>query len=383
MRRSRASDSDPSASASPLRGVPIGVKDIFDTAGIPTEHGSELFAGRIPSRNSDVVEAIAKAGAIMFGKTVTAELAFLHPGPTVNPWNRHRTPGGSSMGSAAAVAAGIVPLAIGTQTNGSVIRPAAFCGVVGFKPSAGAIPRGGALIFSPTLDQVGVFARNVEDAALLAAALAGPNFKRASTSARHEPRFCVLPLPTLSAADPPMLARFRADIAAIAAAGGDVEFLRSPPPGFEDMLPALRTIMSVEGHWCLSNVVSGRPDAVSSTLKDFLDEGSKVPISVYQSALALRRRMQRAFLAQMRSFDALLTIPAVGEAPGLETTGDPRFCTPWTLIGAPAITIPTGLGPGGLPLGLQLVGRIGRDGQLLRAAGWVAEHLPRLPPLAI
>ncbi len=366
----RASDSDPSSNASPLKGVPIGVKDIFDTAGIPTEHGSELFAGRIPRRNSDVVEAIERAGAIMFGKTVTAELAFLHPGPTVNPWNPQRTPGGSSMGSAAAVAAGIVPLAVGSQTNGSVIRPAAFCGVVGYKPSAEIIPRGGALIFSPTLDQVGVFARTVQDAGLLAATLAGKRLSPGDAGSGNPPRFCVLPRSTISSAELSMLAQFESDVAGISTYGGAIEFL-SPPAGFEQARQVLRTIMSVEGYWCLNNVVLGRPDLVSKTLMGFLEEGSKISVSTYQSALNLRRKLQRAFQSQMRRFDALLTIPTSGEAPGLETTGDPRFCTPWTLIGAPAITIPTGLGPGGLPLGLQLVGGIGRDRELLRAADWV------------
>ena len=361
----------------PLRGIPIGVKDIFDTAGIPTEHGSLLFAGRIPRGNSDVVSALERAGAIMFGKTVTAELAFLHPGPTVNPWNRGRTPGGSSMGSAAAVAAGIVPMAVGTQTNGSVIRPAAFCGVVGFKPSAGTIPRGGALIFSPTLDQVGVFARSVQEAALLATTLAGTSPSSARRSSAHTLRFCVLPPSTLGSAEPSMLARFESDTASIRALGCAIEIV-SPPAGFERALEAHRTIMSVEGYWCLNNLVSRSPDMVSDILKAFLDEGRRTSATTYQSALTLRRKLRKAFDAQIRPFDALLTIPTPGEAPGLETTGDPRFCTPWTLIGAPAITFPTGLGPSGLPLGMQLVGRVGRDGELLRASEWVAERLPRL-----
>lgn len=380
-RCARDADARPDEGASPLKGIPIGVKDIFDTAGIPTEHGSRLFAGRIPRGNSDVVEALEKAGAIMFGKAVTAELAFLHPGPTVNPWNRQRTPGGSSMGSAAAVAAGIVPLAIGSQTNGSVIRPAAFCGVVGFKPSGGVIPRGGALIFSPTLDQVGVFARSVQDAALLASRLAG-DFGEASAGSRHAPRLCVLPASNLSSAEPSMLARFDSDTASLRELGAAIELV-NPPAGFEQALEAHRAIMSVEAYWCLTNLVSRAPDMTSETLKAFLDLGGRTSTAKYQSALTLRRKLRKAFEAQMSTFDALLTIPTPGEAPTLETTGDPRFCTPWTLIGAPAITIPTGLGPAGLPLGLQLVGRPGRDGELLRAAEWVAEHLPGLSPPAL
>jgi Asp-tRNA(Asn)/Glu-tRNA(Gln) amidotransferase A subunit family amidase len=374
-RLAKAADLD--LDESPLRGVPVGVKDIFDTAGIPTEHGSPLFAGRVPTQNSEVVERIEKAGGIVVGKTVTAEMAFLHPGPTVNPWNPRRTPGGSSMGSAAAVAAGIVPLAVGTQTNGSVIRPAAFCGVVGFKPSAGIIPRGGALVFSPTLDQVGVFARTVRDAGLLAGSLAGTRIRRAPAGSVDPLRFCVLPRSTMASADPSMLAQFESDVAGISALGGEIEFL-IPPAGFEQALQVHRTIMSVEGYWCLANVVSSRPEIISNTLKMFLEEGARTPASTYRSALALRRKLMTALAARMSPFDALLTIPTSGEAPSLETTGDPRFCTAWTLIGAPAITIPTGLGPHGLPLGLQLVGRVARDARLLRAAEWVAEHLPQL-----
>jgi len=174
-----------------------------------------------------------------------------------------------------------------------------------------------------------------------------------------------------------MLAQFESDVAGISTLGGAIE-LSSPPAGFEQARQVHRTIMSVEGYWCLANLVSSRPEMVSSTLKGFLADGARTPVSTYQSALALRRKLRTAFAAQMSPFDALLTIPTPGEAPSLETTGDPRFCTAWTLIGAPAITIPTGLGPHGLPLGLQLVGRVGQDGDLMRAAEWVAENLPQL-----
>ncbi|HEX2186054.1 MAG TPA: amidase, partial [Chloroflexota bacterium] len=179
-RPASTTNSDPGARSRAARnselllcGIPLGIKDIIDTAGIPTEHGSALFRGRVPERSAPVVQALEGAGAIVLGKTVTAEMAYFHPGPTRNPWNPARTPGGSSMGSAAAVAAGIVPGAVGTQTNGSVIRPAAFCGVVGFKPSAGRISRTGVLCFSHTLDQLGAFASTVEGVAWLAAAMGG------------------------------------------------------------------------------------------------------------------------------------------------------------------------------------------------------------------
>jgi Asp-tRNA(Asn)/Glu-tRNA(Gln) amidotransferase A subunit family amidase len=211
--------------------------------------------------------------------------------------------------------------------------------------------------------------------------LAGKNFGEATAGSRHAPRLCVLPVSTLSAAEPSMLARFDSATSSLRALGGAIELV-SPPAGFEQALEAHRTIMSVEGYWCLTNLVSRAPEMASDTLKAFLDEGRRRSASTYESALTVQRKLRKAFDAQMGSFDALLTIPTPGEAPSLETTGDPRFCTPWTLIGAPAITIPTGLGPAGLPLGLQLVGRPGRDGELLRAAEWVAERLtPLYPPM--
>ena len=174
-----------------------------------------------------------------------------------------------------------------------------------------------------------------------------------------------------------MLARFDSDTATLGELGAAIELV-SPPAGFEQALGAHRAIMSVEGYWCLANLVSQSPGMASETLKAFLDDGRRTSGSTYRGALTLSRKLRKAFDAQMRGFDALLTIPTPGQAPGLETTGDPHFCTPWTLIGAPAITFPTGLGPSGLPLGMQLVGRVGRDGELLRASEWVAERLPRL-----
>src|SRR5438132_4908383 len=180
------------AATGALARMPVGVKDIFDTAGVPTERGSALYAGRIAERDADVVRNLRAAGAVIVGKTVTAELAFYHPGPTRNPWDLSRTPGGSSMGSAAAVAAGVVPMAVGTQTNGSVIRPAAFCGVVGFKPTAGRLPKAGRFEFSRTLDSVGGFARSVREVAALAGAMAGEEFSRWWSDDRAAPRLAAL-----------------------------------------------------------------------------------------------------------------------------------------------------------------------------------------------
>lgn len=363
----------------PLHGVPIGVKDIFDTAGIPTEHGSALFRGRIPTGSADVVIALEAAGAIVLGKTVTAEMAFYHPGPTTNPWNPSRTPGGSSMGSAAAVAAGIVPAAVGSQTNGSVIRPAAFCGVVGFKPTYETISRAGVLTFSQTLDHVGGFARSVEGVAWLVAAMTGDPLGEwvpgPAAAGGQAPRFAAAPTADRERAEPPAWAQFEADLAALGAAGARIE--RPPlPAGLDEALPVQRTIMAVEAAANFGPAVAGQPGAVSSTLRALLDEGARTPAATYQAALRERTRLIAAFADWAAPFDAVLTLPAAGEAPGLETTGDPRFCTRWTLVGAPALTLPTGFGPAGLPLGLQLVGAPGTDRRLLAAAAWVEARRP-------
>lgn len=379
-RRAAAIDARRAAKASlgALGGVPVAIKDIIDVAGVPTECGSSLYRGRVAAAHAEVVRALEAAGGVVFGKTVTAELAFYHPGPTRNPYDLERTPGGSSMGSAAAVAAGVVPLAVGTQTNGSVIRPAAFCGVVGVKPTSGRLPRGGIMPFAPTLDQVGGFARTVESAALLAAALAGEPLERWWDGPLASPRLAVAPTSDWERAEPVARARFEADVAALAAGGARVERPRLPP-GLDDALPVHRTIMSAEGYASLGRDVFARPDDVSRVLRDLLEEGARTPRERLAEALRERERLAAAFASWAAEYDAILTLPAVGEAPSRDTTGDPRFCTRWTLVGAPCVTLPTGLGPHGLPLGLQLVGAQGADRRLLAAAAWVERHLPPPP----
>jgi Asp-tRNA(Asn)/Glu-tRNA(Gln) amidotransferase A subunit family amidase len=378
----------------------VGIKDIVDTAGIPTEHGSPHFAGRVPERPADVVAALERAGAIVLGKMVTTEVAYYQPGPTTNPWNPSRTSGGSSMGSAAGVAAGMVLGAVGTQTNGSVIRPASFCGVVGFKPSAGRISKAGVMVFSPTLDQLGCFARSVRGTSLMAAAMAGeateawipdmplePRLNerhRGRCTAHHRWhdrsrggfRLAAVPTAEWPYAEPAMRERFEADVAALAAAGARIE-RPALPAGLDESPPVHRTIMAYEGHESLGRTVASDPDAFSDTLKRFLAEGAGIAAARYREALRERARLIGAFGSWARDFDAILTPPALGEAPTPETTGDPRCCTRWTLLGAPALTLPTGLGPAGLPLGLQVVGVPGDDARLLGAASWIEHALPR------
>src|SRR5438093_1012888 len=360
-----------------LSGVPVGVKDIFDTAGVPTECGSALFRDRIPDHDAAVVRNLRAAGAVIVGKTITAELAFLHPGPTRNPWDATRTPGGSSMGSAAAVAAGVVPMAVGSQTNGSVIRPAAFCGVVGFKPTTGRLARGGMFEFSRTLDQVGGFARPVREAATLTAAMAGEPLERWWSDDAGAPKLAAFRTGEWERADIVAQERFQADVDRLASAGGPVAW-PVPPQGLDEAPAILRTIMLFEAARGLADDLRGREDLVSETARRHLSEGAAIPETAYRDALGERDRLVAAFASWAAPYDAILTPAAIGEAPGSATTGDPRFCSRWSLVGAPAIVIPSGLGPQRLPLGLQLVGAPGDDRRLLAAAAWCEARLPQI-----
>lgn len=363
--------------------MPIGVKDIYDTAGIPTEHGSRLFAGRVPDRDADIVRALHDSGAVIVGKTITAELAFLHPGRTRNPYDLERTPGGSSMGSAAAVAAGVLPGAIGTQTNGSVIRPGAFSGTVAFKPTGGRLPTGGALEFSKTLDQVGAFAGSCASIARLSAALAGDGLDEWWTGpSDHAPRFAAVRTGDWGAADEIMRTRFQADVDALASEGGPIEW-PALPEGLDAVPALIQTVMAYESARTLGPLAEARPQDVSEQARAFFARGRTIAPEDYAGAIRERLRLIAAFNDWAAPYDAVLTIPAAGEAPGPETTGDPRFCSRWTFVGAPALVMPTELGPAGLPLGLQLVGARGSDRRLLAAAAWAEALLPKPPAPAL
>ena len=374
-----ARERDAGAPRGLLHGVPVGVKDIFDTAGLPTENGSALFRGRVPEGSSDAVAALEAAGAIVVGKTVTAELAFLEPGPTRNPYGLEHTPGGSSMGSAAAVAARVIPGAIGSQTNGSTIRPAAFSGVVGFKPSGGRLSTAGALEFSATLDQVGAFAGNVASVARLAAALSGDALEEWwSAPAARPPRLAAARTSDWDAAADAMQARFQADVDELASEGGPIEW-PALPEGLDEAPTLIQTIMAYESARSLGPLAEARPEDVSRQARAFFTRGQGIAADDYERVIRERLRLIAAFNEWAAPYDAILTVPAMGEAPGLETTGDPRFCSRWTLVGAPALSLPTGLGPSGLPLGLQLVGARGSDRRLLAAAAWAETLLPAPP----
>ena len=357
-----------------LHGVPVGVKDIIDVAGLPAERGSPVFAGRVAEQDATLVANLAAAGAIVLGKTVTAELAYYYPGPTRNPHDRERTPGGSSMGSAASVAAGVVPAAVGTQTNGSIIRPAAYCGVVGIKPTHGRVPVEGVFPFAPTLDHPGPIARTVEGAAWLLAAMTAQPLDEWWSGDSSTPRFAALRTSEWEGAEESMRARFQADVDAIATQADPVEW-PDPPRGLDAGPEVLGTIMAYEAVRNVGVAVRGREDKVSKVALELLERGAAITDAEYRSALAERARLVAEYARWIRPYAALLTPPTFGEAPPRATTGSPRFCSRWTLLGAPAVTVPTGRGPNGLPLGIQLVGAPGDDRRVIAAATWVEARI--------
>jgi Asp-tRNA(Asn)/Glu-tRNA(Gln) amidotransferase A subunit family amidase len=374
----------------PLNGVPIGIKDVIDTADMPTENGTPLDAGRRPRTDAAVVGRLRAAGAVILGKTVTTELAFMHPAGTRNPHDPARTPGGSSSGSAAAVASLMVPAALGTQTNGSMIRPASFCGVVGYKPSFGLVPRTGIHPLSPHLDTVGVFARSVEDAALVADAIAG--FDEADRSTRpgapprlHDlasspppvrPAIAFVKSPAWEAAD----AATREGFAELVAALGDCCEEVPLPETFAEAVPAQRALM-LAGVARNNRLYAERgAEALSASMRELMAEGRKVTAVDYLAALDWREVLNTGLEAIFDRFDAIVTPAAPGEAPvGVESTGNPVFCTLWQLCGVPAVSLPLLEGPNGMPVGVQLVGRRNHDGRLLRTARWLIDSLAAEP----
>ena len=362
------------ASAGVLHGVPIGMKDIVDVAGLPAERGSRAFRGRVAERDAALVTNLAAAGAIVIGKTVTAELAYYHPGRTRNPHDPERTPGGSSMGSAASVAAGVVPAAVGTQTNGSIIRPAAYCGVVGIKPTHGRVPVEGVFAFAPTLDHPGPIARTVEGAAWLLAGMTARPLETWWSGDTTTPPFAALRTSEWEGADESARARFQADVDAIATHGGPVEW-PDPPRGLDSGPEVLATIMAYEAVRNVGVAIRGREADVSKIALELLERGAAITDAQYRAALAERTRLVTEYVRWIRPYAAVLTPPAFGEAPTRETTGSPRFCSRWTLLGAPAVTVPTGRGPNGLPLGLQIVGAPGDDRRVIAAAAWVEARI--------
>jgi Asp-tRNA(Asn)/Glu-tRNA(Gln) amidotransferase A subunit family amidase len=370
-----------------LNGIPVGLKDIIDTADMPTENGTPLHAGRTPSHDAAVVTMLRAAGAVILGKTVTTECAYFHPGKTRNPHNPEHTPGGSSSGSAAAVAASMVPLTLGSQTNGSTIRPAAYCGVYGFKPTHGLIPRSGVLQLSRTLDHVGLFARSIEDIALLAEEVVG--YDEGDPDTRPRAR---VPFRTLSGEAPPIEPTLafvktphwdRVDAEAKEAFGELVESLGDRVeevelfPSAADGWDWHKIIMEAEMASNFEREWSTGRDKLSEQLRSLIERGREVRAVDYQRALrGIAPAVAGLDELFMERYDAILTPAAPGVAPkGIGATGDPRFCTLWTLLGMPAVSLPLMQGAGGLPLGVQLVGRRNFDARLLRSARWLAARV--------
>lgn len=374
------------AGLGPLHGVPVGIKDIFDTADMPTENGTALQAGRRPREDATSVALLRQAGAVIMGKTVTTELAFYAPGKTRNPHNPGHTPGGSSSGSAAAVADGMVPLATCSQTNGSIIRPAAYCGVVGYKPSHGLISRHGVLAQSRTLDTLGAFARSVPDVALMAEVMMAYDSRDPDMRPSGRPL-----LAELAAQDPPVTPALayvqgpawdraetdtREAFAELAEAlGGSCEAVELPEV-FGQGSPAQRTLHAVEMALNYATLYERGRDRLSPVLTATVEEGQRCLALDYVHALRRREVLNAGLDEVFEQFDAIVTPAAPGPAPeGLEATGDPAFCSLWTLCGVPAVSLPLLTASNGLPMGVQVVGRRGDDARLLRTARWLGETL--------
>ena len=370
----------------PLHGLPVGLKDIIDTRDMPTQRGTPIFKGRQPDKDARIVEMLREAGAVIMGKTVTTELAFVHANETRNPHNTNPSPGGSSSGSAAAVAAQQVPLAVGTQTNGSVIRPASFCGTFGFKPTRGMIPRTGVLQTSKSLDQIGTFGRTLEDVALLADAISG--YDQRDTESDPHARPSTLDGARSDAPVDPELAWFnlpfydRLSEAAAEGMEGVIEILgpriarMDPADQLGELVAVQARIHEYEIASHQAEVFEAHWDQISETLKPIIERARNIGEAEYQDALAVKASAETFFDDFFRDYDAIVAPSAAGEAVPFETsTGDPIFCTLWTLAGLPCVTLPLLVGETGLPIGVQLIGPAHKDDRLLRTARWCQNHI--------
>jgi amidase len=373
---------DAAAPPQRLHGVPVGVKDVFDTFDMPSAYGSPIYADHRPRSDAAVLALLRGMGGLVLGKTVTTEFATFTPNVTSNPHNPAHTPGGSSSGSAAAVADGMVPVAFGTQTIGSIIRPAAYCGVVGYKPSFGLLPRTGVKAISDCLDTVGCFTRSVADAAFFAGALARrPLAVPADVAA---PRIGLCRTAQWAHAQPETQGLFEMLGAQLSGAGAAVSDY-SLPPLYDGINAAQDTIAAVEMAACLAEEHRRFAHLMSERLRLRLDEGTAIAPDHYDAAMSLARQGRRAFADALAGFDVLVVPSAMGEAPrGLGATGDPVFNRTWSLLHTPCVHVPLTTGPNRLPLGVQVVGRIGDDAHTLACAHWIETRLrePAALPMA-
>ena len=370
IEEARALDGAPRAS--PLHGVPFGIKDIIDTADLPTEYNSPIYRGHRPKADAASVTLLKQAGGLILGKTVTTEFANNHPSPTRNPHNPAHTPGGSSSGSAAAVADFMVPAALGTQTGGSVIRPAAYCGAFAIKPTFGAINRAGTKMLSEALDTIGIMARSADDLGLCMQVLTG---RALAAEPSRAPRIGFCKTPRWSLADGATQSHVQNAGRILAHAGAQVRDFELPA-GSDQLFDRHKVIMGYETARALGWEYCNHGEKLSATLKARLDEGWKVTREDYDAMRGHARECRRALAEAMREVDFLLTPSAPSEAPtSLASTGDPVFNRAWTPFGVPCVTIPGGAGTHGLPLAVQLVGPMDTDMALLRWASWAAQRL--------
>lgn len=373
-------------SIGPLHGVPVGIKDIIDTKDYPTENGTPAHKGREPGDDATLVSALRDAGAIIMGKTVTTELAVQHPGKTCNPHNLGHTPGGSSSGSAAAVADNMIPLAIGTQTGGSVIRPASFCGIYGYKPTHGMISRTGVLMQSPPLDTVGVFGRSVEDCALIGDCLTAYDNRDSwmTQRSRTQLRACAMEAPPVEPAfafvKGPAWDEFAEDVTKEAfeelagELGGQCDEVELPAV-FAEGLEMQKVFQFADIAKFYGPIDEKAPGVLSDSLKERIVEGRDIKAVDYNRALDVREALVGGLNEVLNRYDAIITPASPGPAPkSLKSTGDAIFNALWTYLGVPCVTVPL-LEADGLPFGVQLVGARYDDGRVLRNARWLVEHL--------
>jgi Asp-tRNA(Asn)/Glu-tRNA(Gln) amidotransferase A subunit family amidase len=358
----------------PLRGLPVGMKDIFDTADFPTEYGSAIYKGHRPRSDAAMVMAVRRAGGVVLGKTVTTEFASLQPAHTRNPRNLAHTPGGSSSGSAAAIAAGFLPIAFGSQTGGSVIRPAAYCGVAGFKPSFRLLPTIGMKAFSWSLDTVGVFGAGVEDVAFAAAAVSGRDLRIDRTDG-HAPSIALVRTHLWSEASADMQAAVERTARSAEAAGARVTEIVLPDI-FTETMRCHRIIQDYEAFRSLAFEYDRHRDWLGPILREQLDNAAAITPDIYDQARRTTRRARQAFAELMAQIDVILTPSAPDAAPhGLESTGRPTFNRLWTLLGPPCVNVPGLSDANALPLGVQVVGRFARDKTALLAARFLERAL--------
>jgi aspartyl-tRNA(Asn)/glutamyl-tRNA(Gln) amidotransferase subunit A len=353
-----------------LHGIPVGIKDIFDVEGMPTTAGAKAWAHTRPTRDAPSVQWLREKGAIILGKTHTTQFAYRDPAPTRNPWNGEHTPGGSSSGSAAAVAARMVPFALGSQTVGSVLRPAAYCGVVGYKPAHGTIPTDGVVPLAWSLDHVGIFARSVVDLRLVLEAYPIPH----GSAVRRPARFALAP-ELLARAEPDVAASVQAAARAFAAAGAAVDEVKLPP-SFSEIHEAGQMILEAEAAAYHEPSFAKHAAEYGEGIRKLVEVGLTRPAAAYVRADRARRRFRADAARTFASYDAVISPTAPALPPrGLTWTGDASLCAPWSSAGFPAITLPTGVAPSGLPFAVQLVAAPERNEILLHFAAWCEEVL--------